>query len=50
VLAQGMPAEIRGRAQSAPGQAPTMEDAFIAIVEEARAGASHQGATTGGAV
>jgi ABC-2 type transport system ATP-binding protein len=48
VLAQGRPAEIRGRAQSAPGQAPTMEDAFIAIVEEARAGASHQGATTGG--
>jgi ABC-2 type transport system ATP-binding protein len=46
VLAQGMPAEIRGRAQSAPGQAPTMEDAFIAIVEEARAGASLQGAKT----
>jgi ABC-2 type transport system ATP-binding protein len=36
VLAQGMPAEIRGRAQPAPGQAPTMEDAFIAIVKEAR--------------
>ena len=50
VLAQGMPAEIRSRAQPAPGQAPTMEDAFVAIVEEARAGESHQGATTGGAV
>jgi ABC-2 type transport system ATP-binding protein len=50
VLAQGRPAEIRGRAQPVPGRAPTMEDAFIAIVEEARAGASHQGATTGGAV
>ena len=49
VLAQGMPAEIRSRAQPAPGQVPTMEDAFVAIVEEARAGQSHQGATTGGA-
>jgi len=36
VLAQGTPAEIRSRgiAESAPE--PTMEDAFIAIVEEAR--------------
>jgi ABC-2 type transport system ATP-binding protein len=50
VLAQGMPAEIRSRAQPAPGRAPTMEDAFIAIVEEARAGKSHQEAATGGAV
>jgi ABC-2 type transport system ATP-binding protein len=50
VLAQGMPAEIRSCAQPAPGRAPTMEDAFIAIVEEARAGKSHQEATTGGAV
>jgi ABC-2 type transport system ATP-binding protein len=50
VLAQGMPAEIRSRAQPAPGRAPTMEDAFIAIVEEARAGKSHQAATTGGVV
>jgi ABC-2 type transport system ATP-binding protein len=50
VLAQGQPAEIRGRAQPVPDRAPTMEDAFIAIVEEARAGESHQGAATGGAV
>jgi pyoluteorin transport system ATP-binding protein len=50
VLAQGQPAEIRGRAQPVPGRAPTMEDAFIAIVEEARASESHQGAATGGAV
>src|SRR5262249_39043006 len=50
VLAQGRPAEIRGRAQARAGQARTMEDAFIAIVEEARAGVSPQGATTGGAV
>jgi ABC-2 type transport system ATP-binding protein len=50
VLEKGRPAEIRGRAEPVPGRAPTMEDAFIAIVEEARAGESHQGATTGGAV
>jgi ABC-2 type transport system ATP-binding protein len=46
VLAQGRPAEIRSRARPAPGQVPTMEDAFIAIVEEARAGESLQGAKT----
>jgi len=50
VLAQGRPAEIRGRARPASGRAPTMEDAFIAIVEEARAGESHWRATTGGAL
>ena len=50
VLAQGMPAEIRSRAQPAPGQVPTMEDAFIAIVQEARAGESSQISKTGGAV
>ncbi len=38
VLAQGTPAEIRRRARSEPGRAPTMEDAFIAIVEESRDG------------
>jgi ABC-2 type transport system ATP-binding protein len=36
VLAQGTPAEIRSHARPEPGQTPTMEDAFIAIVEEAR--------------
>jgi ABC-2 type transport system ATP-binding protein len=49
VLAQGTPAEIRRHAQPALGRAPTMEDAFIAIVEAARAGVSYQGAKTGGA-
>jgi pyoluteorin transport system ATP-binding protein len=49
VLAQGMPAEIRSRAQPTPGQVPTMEDAFIAIVQEARAGESSQIITTGDA-
>jgi ABC-2 type transport system ATP-binding protein len=34
ILAQGTPAEIRGRSHDA--KEPTMEDAFIAIVEEAR--------------
>jgi ABC-2 type transport system ATP-binding protein len=42
VLAQGAPAEIRARGAKAPGQQPTMEDAFIAVIEEARA-ASAQG-------
>ncbi|MBI2823401.1 MAG: ABC transporter ATP-binding protein/permease [Planctomycetia bacterium] len=36
VLAQGTPAEVRGHARPEPGRAPTMEDAFVAIVEEAR--------------
>jgi ABC-2 type transport system ATP-binding protein len=36
VLAQGTPAEVRRHARPAPGRQPTMEDAFIAIVEDAR--------------
>jgi ABC-2 type transport system ATP-binding protein len=36
VLAQGTPAEIRARGRAQAGRDPTMEDAFIAIVEEAR--------------
>lgn len=36
VLAQGTPAEIRSRGRVESGREPTMEDAFIAIVEEAR--------------
>ena len=45
VLAQGTPAEIRTHARSA-GREPTMEEAFIAIVEDARdaAGAPDSGA------
>lgn len=35
-LAEGTPAEIRGRARRADGGEPTMEDAFIAVVEAAR--------------
>jgi ABC-2 type transport system ATP-binding protein len=37
VLAQGTPAEIRRHARPVSDRAPTMEDAFIAIVEAARA-------------
>ena len=36
ILAQGAPAEIRGRALAEEKKEATMEDAFIAIVEEAR--------------
>ena len=36
ILAQGTPAEIRGRAPSRDDRERTMEDAFIAVVEEAR--------------
>jgi ABC-2 type transport system ATP-binding protein len=36
VLAYGSPAEIRSHACANPGREPTMEDAFIAIVEESR--------------
>ena len=37
ILAQGTPAEIRGHAAAREGRRPSMEDAFIAIVEESRA-------------
>jgi ABC-2 type transport system ATP-binding protein len=36
VLAQGTPAEIRSHAPASEDREPTMEDAFIAIVDEAR--------------
>jgi ABC-2 type transport system ATP-binding protein len=36
LLAQGTPAEIRSLARAEAGRVPTMEDAFIAVVEEAR--------------
>ena len=41
LLVQGTPAEIRALAPSVPDREPTMEDAFIAVVEEARRGARH---------
>ena len=40
VLAQGTPAEVRSRARPEPGRAPSMEDAFVAVVEEARSTAA----------
>jgi len=49
ILAQGTPAEIRQRARPEPGREPTMEDAFIAVVEESRHSASAEKAPAGGA-
>jgi ABC-2 type transport system ATP-binding protein len=49
VLAQGTPAEIRRRAHPEAGGEPSMEDAFIAIVEESRRKESRRPATAGGA-
>ena len=46
VLAQGTPAEIRRHAPSGQGRPPTMEDAFIAIVEQSR---EREAAPAGGA-
>ena len=37
VLSQGSPAEVRERARTAARPEPSMEDAFIAVVEQARA-------------
>jgi len=39
VLAQGPPGEIRARGETSANQHPTMEDAFIAIIEASRAAA-----------
>jgi ABC-2 type transport system ATP-binding protein len=44
VLAQGPPAEIRARGRAEPGREPNMEDAFIAIVEDARGAGQAGGA------
>jgi ABC-2 type transport system ATP-binding protein len=44
VLAQGTPTELRGHAPQEAGRAATMEDAFIAIVEQARGPANKSSA------
>jgi len=44
VLAEGPPGEIRGLAESHDGHEPSMEDAFIAVVEKARRRAAPAGA------
>jgi ABC-2 type transport system ATP-binding protein len=49
LLAQGTPAEVRRHARPQTGRPTTMEDAFIAIVEEAREGKAHSVSSTGGA-
>lgn len=44
VLAEGTPAEIRSRARLEQNREPTMEDAFIAVIQQARAlGRAHAG-------
>jgi ABC-2 type transport system ATP-binding protein len=48
ILAQGTPAEIGERARSDANREPTMEDAFIAIVEAARADEAARGGTARG--
>ena len=48
VLAQGTPAEIRRRARPEPGQRPSMENAFIAIIEDARQAAARENGDDGG--
>jgi ABC-2 type transport system ATP-binding protein len=48
VLVQGTPAEIRRRARPEPGRTPTMENAFIAVVEAARDRKGTQGVDSGG--
>jgi ABC-2 type transport system ATP-binding protein len=44
ILAQGKPSDIRKRAQPREGNEPTMEDAFIAIVTDARGKGTLRGA------
>jgi ABC-2 type transport system ATP-binding protein len=45
VLSQGSPAEVRERARTEARPEPSMEDAFIAVVEQARANPAAPGAT-----
>jgi ABC-2 type transport system ATP-binding protein len=49
LLAQGTPADIRARAMPTIDREPTMEDAFVAIVDTARLTISRQATTTAGA-
>ena len=49
VLTQGTPADVRRRAYHEGEREPTMEDAFIAIVEQARESESNQTAKAGSA-
>jgi ABC-2 type transport system permease protein len=46
ILAQGTPAELRSHSHPGPDLEPTMEDAFISIVEESRTGDGHLGETS----
>jgi ABC-2 type transport system permease protein len=42
ILAEGTPVELRRRGQAVAGAEATMEDAFIAVVEEARSGLAQE--------
>jgi ABC-2 type transport system ATP-binding protein len=42
VLAQGTPVEIRAHGVTESDRQPTMEDAFIAVIEASRAAAPHE--------
>jgi ABC-2 type transport system ATP-binding protein len=44
ILAGGTPAEIRQHAPAQPGREPSIEDAFVAIVEKSRASQQSKGA------
>ena len=44
ILAQGKPSDIRARGKSRDGRPPTMEDAFISIVQEGREQTHRRGA------
>jgi len=43
VLAQGPPGEVRRLGATRDGRLPTMEDAFVSVVEQARAREAHSG-------
>jgi ABC-2 type transport system ATP-binding protein len=44
ILAEGTPAQIRQRGRPPQGQEPTIENAFLAIVEDSLAAADRQAA------
>jgi ABC-2 type transport system ATP-binding protein len=46
VLAQGSPGDIRQRASTPETLEPSMEDAFIAIVQDSRDEQAHSGAAS----
>ncbi len=49
ILAQGSPAEVRSLAHPQPGHESTMEDSFIAVVEDSRLAEAKRNGRAGGA-